>query len=1213
MPISLYPHNAEAYASALAMLAETGKAAIVHPTGTGKSFIGFKLCEEHPDKTVLWLSPSEYIFKTQLENLKAAGGDEPQNIRFYTYAKLMNMSEEEMGEIEPSFVVFDEYHRAGASQWQLGVQRLLNLYPDVPILGLTATAIRYLDNQRDMSDELFDGNVASEMTLGEAIVRGILNPPKYVLSVYSYQKDLEKYERRVRAARNKAVRDAAEKYLEALRRALEKADGLDVIFDKHMTDRTGKYIVFCANYEHLCEMTEKAPEWFAKVDTAPHIYTAYSDDPETSKAFDDFKKDNSDHLKLLFCIDMLNEGIHVDGVSGVILLRPTVSPIIYKQQIGRALSASKKKDAVIFDVVMNIENLYSIGAIEEEMEIAAVYYRSLGEDEAIVNERFQIIDELRECQALFEKLEDTLFASWDVMYSCAARYYREYGNLEVPARYRTEEGYALGRWIFNQKGIRKGQMEGTLTEEQIAKLDAIGMVWGYYNDLNWEKNFAAAEAYYKENGNLDVPARYRTKDGIALGMWLCSLRTWERAGVHPKYLTEERKAKLETVGMIWDKLDFYWERNYLAACAYYREHRNLEVPVKYVTEDGVRLGSWIARLRSLRAGRVKRGTPPTPEQIARLDAIGMVWESNVDSKWERGYAAARRYAETFGNLNVPDGYKTETGFVLKSWLQNQRKRYREGKLESERKERLDRIGMVWESGRGWFDRYEMVKQYYAKNGTVNIPQTYVENGVWLGKWLCAQKKYYRSNTVLTEEQRQLIAKLPLEQVGMQKDNWSEIFEDAKEYKESHGSFEGIPKTYKGKSGYLLSNWVFTQKRKYRRGELSEHQIQMLDGIGFPWTAPSAWDRGYRYAKAYYQEHGNLLMKQSYKADDGYGLGVWVYQCRLAYHSDKGNGLTQEQIRMLDEIGMVWQLESTKYLSSKAENKATKKVLPKTAREKKSPAQPPNPWDVSFANAKAYYEKHGSVVDIKPRDEKEKKLANWLHAQRKFYRLGYLVPSQIEQLASIGVTEKWLMPQPTPFEKGYIKAVAYYKKHGNLNFGTNAQTDDGFWIGAWADKIRKKRDTLTSEQIQKLDAIGFVWEPADPWEEQFQKAEAYYQKHGELPLEPKQCKNAEERHLCQWLRRQLLRKNDGKMPKEQIDRLSAVGMDWLNTNERLWERGFSRAKAYREANGNLDVIVSYVCEDGYPLGEWLHSQRTHKNKMPQEKRQALIAMGARGMD
>lgn len=76
----LYEHNLIAYKSAVSMLAETGKAAVVHPTGTGKTFIGFKLCEDNPDKIVLWLSPSEYIFRTQLENLKAAGGKEPENV-----------------------------------------------------------------------------------------------------------------------------------------------------------------------------------------------------------------------------------------------------------------------------------------------------------------------------------------------------------------------------------------------------------------------------------------------------------------------------------------------------------------------------------------------------------------------------------------------------------------------------------------------------------------------------------------------------------------------------------------------------------------------------------------------------------------------------------------------------------------------------------------------------------------------------------------------------------------------------------------------------------------------------------------------------------------------------------------------------------------------------------------------------------------------------
>lgn len=83
MAISLFEHNETAYNAALSMMEETGKAAIVHPTGTGKSFIGFKLCEDNPNKKICWLSPSEYIFKTQLENLAAvSSGYVPNNITF---------------------------------------------------------------------------------------------------------------------------------------------------------------------------------------------------------------------------------------------------------------------------------------------------------------------------------------------------------------------------------------------------------------------------------------------------------------------------------------------------------------------------------------------------------------------------------------------------------------------------------------------------------------------------------------------------------------------------------------------------------------------------------------------------------------------------------------------------------------------------------------------------------------------------------------------------------------------------------------------------------------------------------------------------------------------------------------------------------------------------------------------------------------------------
>ena len=143
MAIKLYEHNQVAYERAKALLETEGKAAIVHPTGTGKSFIAFKLCEENPDRKILWLSPSEYIFKTQLENLKSTSdGYAPDNIAFYTYAKLTYLSDGEIEEIKPDYIVLDEFHRCGAEVWGKGVQKILTTYADVPVLGLSATNIR---------------------------------------------------------------------------------------------------------------------------------------------------------------------------------------------------------------------------------------------------------------------------------------------------------------------------------------------------------------------------------------------------------------------------------------------------------------------------------------------------------------------------------------------------------------------------------------------------------------------------------------------------------------------------------------------------------------------------------------------------------------------------------------------------------------------------------------------------------------------------------------------------------------------------------------------------------------------------------------------------------------------------------------------------------------------------------------------------------------
>ena len=759
MTLELFQHNRTAYENALTMMSQTGKAAIIHPTGTGKSFIAFRLALDNPHKRICWISPSEYIFKTQLENLENANrGIVPENIIFYTYAKLSLLTKEEISGICPDYIILDEFHRCGAQLWGAGVRVVLDTYPNIPVLGLTATNIRYLDNQRDMADELFEGNIASQISLGEAIVRGILNPPKYVLSVFSYRRDLEKYQQRIRMVKSKAARDEGEKYLEALRRALEKADGLDEIFHKHMENRTGKYIVFCASKEHMDEMISMASDWFRKVDANPNIYSAYSDDPETSRAFAAFKSDTSSHLKLLYCIDMLNEGIHVDDVDGVILLRPTISPIIYKQQIGRALSAGKTKNPIIFDIVLNIENLYSIGAVEEEMQVAMTYYRSLGLDSEIVNEQFQVVDEVRDCMELFERLNGSLTASWELMFHYAKKYVQENGDLEVPRRYVTEEGYSLGAWIQTQRLVRAEKTAGILTDTQIKMLDSIGMRWENARDVAWEKYYAAAKQYYIEHGDLLVNVSDKKTNGVALGKWLAQLRTYRKSNIQSSYLTKERIEALNAIGMVWNVPDYLWERNFAAAVEYHRKYENLDVPADYVDDNGVRLGAWISNVRS---GMKKKNVKIrlTQDQIDRLDELGMNWAGKQNTAWEKAYEAACHYKQEHGHLNIPVTYTTSDGIALGRWIRRQRTL----NLTDSRKARLNALGMVWEKEDPWMEKFRLVKAYYDTHGHIKMPRDYVVEGVWLRRWLSEQvarlngRPTGRNNTVKRLKKEQIDA------------------------------------------------------------------------------------------------------------------------------------------------------------------------------------------------------------------------------------------------------------------------------------------------------------------------------------------------------------------------------------------------------------------------------------------------------------------------
>ena len=369
--LGLQQHQQEAYTAITNAYKTRNKASVVIPTGCGKSFISLQLMIDNKDKNILFMAPTNAI-KDQMYRYiaKYIIGEEPTNerpakmiaeeqfpnLKIILYPSLLRMKNEIMENLNPDIIIMDELHRTGADKWGEKIDDLINMNPNAKILGLTATPDRMDD--KNIVDDLFSGNVDYELTLIDAIRKGIVQAPNYVKCDYSLRDSLESIKTAIEQCSNPQTKKELQERYDKMRKIVEHAEGIPALFAKNMTRKDGKYIVFCKDKQHMDELIEASKEWFTNIDTDPEIYSVYSGEgysekvnKNTIKSFEDSK---SKHLKLLFSVDMLNEGLHVEDISGVIMLRPTDSRIIYLQQLGRALSSDTSREkTIVFDLVNN--------------------------------------------------------------------------------------------------------------------------------------------------------------------------------------------------------------------------------------------------------------------------------------------------------------------------------------------------------------------------------------------------------------------------------------------------------------------------------------------------------------------------------------------------------------------------------------------------------------------------------------------------------------------------------------------------------------------------------------------------------------------------------------------------------------------------------------------------------------------------------------------
>jgi len=548
MCIELYPYNEETFNRIMSMWEITSKVATIQPTGTGKSFLILKCAETFNDKNKVVVAPSNYI----LEQLELTANGNIDNIKYITYATLQNMTDEELQELNADIIMLDEFHRCGAKKWGEGVKQLIDIFPNAKTLGTSATPIRYLDNERDMSDELFDGNIACNLTLPQALAQKILPMPKYVSALYTYEEESNNMIEKV----NKSSNSDEEKQLlikdiQKLKNRLDKSKGIPKILNKYIDNPNGKYIVFCKNKNHMEEMVSTVMDWFSKYfalsknEGEIHAYKVLSEDYESDKKFNMFVEDNSENaLKLMFCVNMLNEGLHIKNVNGVILLRTTTSPIIYYQQIGRAIDAGQKEKPLILDFVNNFDNV-KINSFKSELDICLreTFREFNGDNTEGLDEyisRFQIYDESCDAIELFNGIEDILKDSFDNNFELLKKHCQEIGGFSFSENTSTESK-KMRSFV---KYIRDGSI--VLDDERIEKLKSINFVFDAL-DEKWNKKFFKCEKYLKKNGSLSVPRKYK-QNGVEIGTWLCRQKSEWRKG----NLTDDKISRLEKLGLSSD-------------------------------------------------------------------------------------------------------------------------------------------------------------------------------------------------------------------------------------------------------------------------------------------------------------------------------------------------------------------------------------------------------------------------------------------------------------------------------------------------------------------------------------------------------------------------------------------------------------------------------------------------------------------------------------
>lgn len=399
--IELYEHNQKAYDAVMGAFKTDRKVAVVQATGLGKAVVGGHVCKNF--KRVFLLAPSDEIIAQDTRYASI--------VEAHTYAWAMN---QESFEGDYDLIWLDEYHRCGGERWGEGAMRLMEAFPEAKVFGTTATDIRYLDNERNMSEELFGGNVVHRLDLAEALARRIFTLGGYVQGMYTFDGVYQNISERISRSRmTYEEKMSATKQLLDVRANWSSTQGVDGIIAKYVPQSARGVIVFCDRVDKMQSLAKDVRYWFESANfVVSKVYTCSSQDNASRANIERFTNDETEGVKIMLCVNMLNEGVHIDDVDVVMFLRSTKSKTIYLQQMGRCLTAYSNRRPVILDLVDNMRSTDYVCPLVSEYKRAVRELKEKGE--VVYEDNLRIIDTSLGTIEVINKLKESFsLRYWD--------------------------------------------------------------------------------------------------------------------------------------------------------------------------------------------------------------------------------------------------------------------------------------------------------------------------------------------------------------------------------------------------------------------------------------------------------------------------------------------------------------------------------------------------------------------------------------------------------------------------------------------------------------------------------------------------------------------------------------------------------------------------------------------------------------------------------